>query len=80
MHDDWPSLRDHILSSYDEAFAAYDHNRLGGTMGETPEENYLVATRDDIAAVHVFANTVVVVGRSGSVMVIDRHNGQLKAI
>lgn len=78
MHDDWPSTKDHFLSEYDGALAAYDHDRLGGTMGEAPEMNYLVATHHDIAAVHIFANTVVVIENDGSVTVIDRHNGQLR--
>lgn len=56
-----------------------DRSRLGGTMGDQPDgSNYLVATHYDIAAVHVFSNTVIVIDNDGSVTVIDRHNGQLR--
>jgi 2',3'-cyclic-nucleotide 2'-phosphodiesterase (5'-nucleotidase family) len=39
------------------------------------EENFLIDTMNDVAAVFLFANTVVVVEKDGSTSTIDRYNG-----
>jgi hypothetical protein len=39
------------------------------------EQNFLVDTMNEVAAVFLFANSVVVVEKDGSTSTIDRYNG-----
>lgn len=41
------------------------------------KQNFLIDTMNEIATVFLFANTVVVVEKDGSVSIIDRYNGNL---
>ena len=42
---------------------------------ERAEHNFLVDSMNEVAAVFLFANTVVVVEKDGSTSTIDRYNG-----
>lgn len=44
-------------------------------MDERSKENYLLDTMNDVAAVFIFANTIVVIEKDGSTSTIDRYNG-----
>jgi hypothetical protein len=41
------------------------------------EHNFLITSMNEVAAVFVFANSVVIVEQDGSTMTIDRYNGEL---
>jgi hypothetical protein len=42
---------------------------------ERSRENYLIDTMNEVAAVFVFSNTIVVIEKDGSTSTIDRYNG-----
>jgi hypothetical protein len=44
-------------------------------MAERDKENFLVTTMNEVAAVFLFSNTIVVVENDGSTSTIDRYNG-----
>jgi hypothetical protein len=44
-------------------------------VNERDKQNFLIDTMNEVAAVFVFANTIVVVENDGSTSTIDRYNG-----
>ena len=47
-------------------------------MADTREkQNFLIDTMNEVAAVFLFANTVVIVEKDGSTSTIDRYNGSM---
>lgn len=44
---------------------------------ERHEHNFLIDTMNEVVAVFLFANTVVIVEKDGSTSTIDRYNGNL---
>jgi hypothetical protein len=44
---------------------------------ERNKQNFLITSMNGVAAVFVFANSVVIIEQDGSTMVIDRYNGEL---
>ena len=58
---------------------APDHYREEN-MAERHSSNYLVTNMNEVEAVFVFANSVLIVEKDGSATSIDRYNGQLNGI
>lgn len=57
---------------------ASDTGELPKLQVERSEGTFLVETYDEVASVTVFNDKVIVISNGGSVMVIDRYNGQLR--
>jgi hypothetical protein len=46
-------------------------------MHERAKDNFLVTSMNEVEAVFVFANTIVIIESDGSTTTIDRYNGTL---
>lgn len=77
-------MGDHDPLQNEHGYDEYDTGRLGGdravpaNMSLRPADSYHIETYNEIASVVVFNDRVIVIDKSGNVMVVDRFNGQLR--